>query len=344
MHPGTAVSVRVGVRRSALLSSVSRAALLALSAAVGLGVTLPSEARAGAVVVNPVQASTYTLTASNNPITFGTGTNVNTASLTAVYGSAAANWTITNQGSLQGGVFGLLTESPSTVTNAGSIGGSGSPVVEMVGGGSLTNETGGTISGLVYLNGVATNTVDNQSGATISGGVSVSQGTGSVTNAGSIGALNVNQFGVGMVLSGGGTGTVTNLSGGIIGGGISIYGGSGSVTNAGTITGPGKYGLGVVMWKGGNVTNTGMISGTQVGVWIFGGSGMVDNSNNISATGTDGHGVELGAGGTVTNHAGGTISSGPGAGSGVFIIGAGTVPTRPAGQSAAPAMGSPSAA
>jgi outer membrane autotransporter protein len=63
---------------------------------VGVALSHPSRAD----TVNPVQTTTYNLAPSNNPITFGSGTKIN-AFNDAVYGSSAANWTITNQGYLE---------------------------------------------------------------------------------------------------------------------------------------------------------------------------------------------------------------------------------------------------
>jgi len=59
--------------------------------------------------VNPVQTTTYYLTSSNNPITFGTGTgiDVSSASGIGVYGSNVQSWAVTNKGAINGGLYGV---------------------------------------------------------------------------------------------------------------------------------------------------------------------------------------------------------------------------------------------
>jgi hypothetical protein len=77
--------------------------------------------------VNPVQTTTYYLTSGNNPIAFGTGTDINVSSgtETGVYGSSARSWAVTNEGAINGALYG----------------------VNLAGGGSVTNQAGATISG-----------------------------------------------------------------------------------------------------------------------------------------------------------------------------------------------------
>lgn len=230
-----------------------------------------------------------------------------------------------------------------SVTNAGTITGSLS-----VGGtsGTITNQSGGIITGNIFSNTqnldiILTNagaiggfvnlqgdgSVVNQTGGTING-VSIGpsaqpNGNGTVTNAGTITGANG-----GVTL---GTGSITNLNGGTITGattGVSFYFG-GSVTNqaGGTITG-GTSGVfsfgtgtvinagairgtttnGVDLEAGGSVANLagGAITGASNGVSISGGFGTVTNAGAI--TGTSGAGVSIAAGGpSVTNLAGGTI-------------------------------------
>jgi uncharacterized protein with beta-barrel porin domain len=322
MHCGTAATGRVGSSRDALLNGVSRTALLALSAALALGVTLPREAQAGPVTVNPVQTSTYYLTTGRNPITFGSETNIVVPGGFAVVGNPAAGWTITNQGSVRGEV-GIILPSPSTVTNAGAIIGAGSVGgygVLLGAGGNVTNQNAGLISGGIGLD--AGGTVTNLKGGTISGGFAGVSSSGflsgvlaTVTNAGTISG----QFGVALSSAG----AVTNQMGGqIIGStnGVEINL-AGTVTNAGSIRSTGGYGAGVLLGAGGTVTNqaVGTISGGSFGV-VLGGGGTVTNAGAIAGNLA---GVSLGAGGTVTNQAGGTIT---GARNGVYVTGgSGTV-------------------
>ena len=83
--------------------------------------------------VNPVQTTTYYLNAANNPITFGTRTDINVSSYFGVYGSNVQSWDVTNKG---------------TIGSSGRYG------------------TGIFLNGL-YLN--ASDSVANEAGATISG-------------------------------------------------------------------------------------------------------------------------------------------------------------------------------
>ena len=235
--------------------------------------------------VNPVQKTTYSLYASNNPITFGTGTNINTGAIggsggDGVYGApvrfGVKSWNVTNAGYIFGGgpdAFGIFLDSVyGTVTNlaGGKIKGSNAGVYTYIVGtvtnaGSITggygilargyltviNESGGSISGVDNLGGLAT--ITNDSGASITYGVQfVAQGgssapgfgdTSTVTNAGTIGSVGGRASGSGPVSV-----TVTNESGGLITGGgtitreagVYLYAASGdtaTVTNAGTIIG-----------------------------------------------------------------------------------------------------------
>ncbi len=266
---------------------------------------------------------------------------------------------VSNAGSIEGlGDFreGVRLDDGGTVTNSGAITDNGyyGAGVVLLGGGTVTNQSGGTITANgdygvgVYLSdsGTVTNagaitaggyegkgvylynggTVINQSGGSINGetGVYVLGATGTVTNAGTITGIDIDEDGdndaAGVYLGDGGT--VTNQSGGTISGefGVTILGG-GTVTNAGTITSKGTDAVGVYIDGGGTVTNQsgGTISG-YTGVVIADGAGTVINAGSIISTGADGSGVYLNNG-TVTNQSGGTISGDDG----VYIGGDGTV-------------------
>ena len=131
-------------------------------------------------------------------------------------------------------------------------------------GGGVTNSSGGAIYG--YFEGAVL-------------------GTGTISNAGSIGGTGTSQ-GLGVVLPSGGV--LTNQTGGVVSGGA--YGivalGGGYVNNqaGATITSPtlGDF----AVYKAQSVTNQGVIAGTKVG------------------------GVDLVAGGSVQNAAGGAITGG----------------------------------
>ncbi len=193
-------------------------------------------------------------------------------------------WMITNAGGILG--LGLTLASVGTIMNSGGISGSQGWGVNLNAGGSVTNQSGGTITGYDAIS---------------------SQGAVTVVNAGSIGgyAKFAASFGA-KLLSGG---SVTNQSGGIISGDRGIYGASAPVTvmNAGSIPAI----LGVELLAGGNVTN---VSGATIGdvggaVGIDGVAGnvfVVNAGNIVSDTG-----IALGGGGSVTNEITGTISANP---------------------------------
>jgi hypothetical protein len=169
--------------------------------------------------VNPVQTNTYYLSSGDNPITFGTTTDINVSSgtETGVYGSNVQNWGVTNKGAISGGLYG----------------------VNLAGGGSVTNKAGATISG--------GNSGFQDNGNTYAylfangGGVKILGGAGMVTNAGNItGAA----FGVDLASGG----SVANQAGATISGslvhgvysysvgvGILVAGAAGTVTNAGRL-------------------------------------------------------------------------------------------------------------
>ena len=191
-------------------------------------------------------------------------------------------------------------------TNAGTISGTGtnSSGLNLVSGGAVTNQSGGTISGVahgVFLAGAASllSNAGNIYGTAPTGSAALLNAGGSVTNTGKI-------------------------SGGAVG--VFIAGGAGAATNSGSITGT-SFG-GVEFVSGGSVTNQsgGTISGANLGVEISGGSGAankVTNAGSITGAGTNSIGVILALGGAVTNQTGGAINGGA---DGVYIeAAAGTV-------------------
>lgn len=322
-----------GGRRIRLLCGASGAALRTVSLAVALGVSVSQSAFAGSVTVNPVQTSTYTLTPGANPITFGAGTNVDTASTfygTAIAGGGGTPWVVTNSGFLRGNLAGVSLQSSSSLTNYGSISGVFNDGVTQQGG-SILNEAGGSITSVGSANAI---------------GIFLAA-SGAVTNAGTISG-----FFRGVSLNQGGS--IVNLAGGAIGGanGVYVSGGLGSVTNASAISGTSA---GVVFADvGGDLTNQagGAITGGTYGVW-GGGSGTVTNAGTISTTagviaveveqgrlinqagglitaGDASHaygvGVDIGDGGSVTNA--GTIS---GTSGGISLFSGGTVTNQAGG-------------
>jgi hypothetical protein len=210
------------------------------------------------------------------------------------------------------------------VVNAGSIVGASGihhSGVALHGGGTVSNQSGGGITGnygivayaaavtvinagsigggygvVLYGGGLVT----NQSGGRISGssaGVLASV-VATVVNAGTVTGTNH-----GVRLNAGGT--ASNQSGGVITGHDGIYGFGAAVTisNAGAIGGT----LGVVLYGGGRVTNQsgGVISGSSDGVL----ASVVATVVNAGTVIGPNFGVQLTGGGTVIARSGGTISA-----------------------------------
>ena len=271
----------------------------------------------------------------------------------AIYGAAGV---VTNFGTITSAsshtdVFlfagGAVTNGSKTSTQAeiDSTGG-GTAVYANYGAGNVTN-FGSIIGGrgvLLLVGGIVTNGQSGSTAGLISGtsinAVTIAGTTGTVVNFGKIENSN-NTAAVIAVTAGG---TVTNgapkaTSALITGSGTGVYinNGLGTVTNFGRILATSALsGAGVVLEKGGIVTNfgtvqnadtsvagvylrgngvvingktgasIGTISGAETGVSIRGGAGTVTNAGTI--LGSTNNGIYLNGGGSVINQAGGVIA------------------------------------
>jgi preprotein translocase subunit YajC len=176
-----------------------------------------------------------------------------------------------------------------TLVNDGLIAGSNEGI-ELDGGGSVTNQASGTISG-TFAEIAAYNT------ALAVSNYGLIQGYGSSAE--------------GINLRAGGN--VTNHAGGAIYGkyeAIAASSGLTTVTNAGLITGYGNFGAGILLGGGGAVSNVagGRISGQSEGISGYNNAISVVNVGLIAAYGMSGAGIRLSGSGVVSNLAGGTIS------------------------------------
>ncbi|HUN41184.1 MAG TPA: Hint domain-containing protein [Acetobacteraceae bacterium] len=261
---------------------------------------------------------------SANPVTVSSTATITAASGSALYLAASVDWTLTNSGTLYGYSQGML----------------------MPGGGSVTNQGGGTIAATgpsangIQLAGAITSTIHNlglitgsgrgvfdliaayvynqASGTTvgtIAGLEGVYLGSGTVNNAGVINvtANASSTYSIGVDLQS--AGFVTNQSGGVITAShLGIDAPNGTVGNNGTII-AGYYGVS----RASLVTNqsSGTIIGGKWGLDL--GTATVVNSGSIAGSGTydngtaivtfsDGAGIVMTGGGYVTNTASGTIT------------------------------------
>ena len=257
-----------------------------------------------------------TLTTADNPLFItGTGAVTTTNSGTdAIYGGTAATGPITNAGVVSSSAGdGIVLEDGGSVTNnsTGTIRGDQYEIVFNAGPGSVTNS--GSISSALGADSVAVDlgdggSITNLAGGTIAGGNVFIRGTvGTITNSGII-ATDAED---GVLLAAGGS--VTNNAGGSIsntdnaGVGVFVEVASGMVTNAGSISALG--GDGVLLLEGGSVSNaaSGSITGQPAGIFIKNQTGTVTNAGHISGTGAQGAGVYLQNNGILTNASTGTI-------------------------------------
>jgi outer membrane autotransporter protein len=207
---------------------------------------------------------------------------------------------LTNSRTISGNYGIYTTGSIGTLTNSSAISGNSLGIYNDTGTiGALTNS--GTISG--NSTGISNNgsigTLTNESGGTISGGIGNNGSIGTLTNSGSIGGGNT-----GISLNNGMIGTLTN-SGAISGNALGMYNATGTIgalTNSGTISG--NYGI-YTTGSIGTLTNSSAISGNTLGIYNDTGTiGVLTNSGTISGNST---GISnTGSIGTLTNS--GTIA------------------------------------
>ena len=189
---------------------------------------------------------------------------------------------------------------PEIVVNGGLIAGDATKGVGIAlgGGGTVTNRSGGTISGLKALS--------------AQGGPSGNPST--VVNAGIIAgnASSTTFWSVGVGLNAGGF--ITNQSSGRISGDRGIYIAGGTILNAGSIVGYSSVSissskLGIALYGVSVVTNqSGGYIGGAIAITGVSGTETVVNAGTIAGSNatTSGQGVQLNAG-TLTNQSGGTI-------------------------------------
>ena len=206
--------------------------------------------------------------ATDNPLYItGTGTVTSTGTADGIDGGAGTTWTISNAGVVSAAVTGngVSLAGSGIVGNTGSI--SGNDALLLSAGGNVTNNAGGSISGLGALG----------AGMGSGAGVYIAGAAGTVTNHSTISGV---AYGVGL----GAGGLVTNTAA-ITGGedGVIAAGAAGTIANYGHITATVDDGIG--LFAGGSVTNaagaTISATGTKgAGAFVAGGKGTVANAGS----------------------------------------------------------------
>lgn len=240
----------------------------------------------------------------------GTVTNRATGIIAGGYGSTTG--------------IGVYIFGAGSVDNSGTITGNNYQGVNIAGGGSVVNRSGGSITGNgatigVWISGGA-GTVTNETGGIITGGRNgvVISGSGTVTNDGTIIGQNASYYGVRFSNSAASTFSTAvdntgNISGGAAGVSIRFMPSSGTsnaanmIVNTGTISATGAGGTGLAIEGNGTfvnqINNEGTISGVR-GVLIDpGATGAFTNEITNSGTiqGSTNAGLEVRAAGEVTN-------------------------------------------
>ena len=222
---------------------------------------------------------------------------------------------ITNHsGGTISGFSGIYNKAGATITNYGSVSGSGSghsAGIYLAGGGTVTNQTLASISGysgIYERTGTAASVINDAAisatGGVLSAGIELAGG-GTVTN-GASGLIQANNAAIlaqsaasianygtllgttagGIDLSAGGTVVNHGSAGGYHG--IEDLGGPLTATNYGTVTGSGLNGDGIYLLAGGTITNKAgaLIQGTNGGIASYARSGVPSAGLTVSNAGT----------------------------------------------------------
>jgi hypothetical protein len=277
--------------------------------------------------------------------TNGSGINLGNGSVTVVNGVSGSNVglisgfndgilgnlgasasTITNYGRIQStNAIGVQLISAGTVSNFGTITtaqtSSAGAAVQLSGGSSLTNNTGGLIQGGatgLSVNGTLLASVANFGTVravgtnTFASGIAANPSGSTVTNAGTVfvGAFGNNATGI--RLNNGGTAInsgVVNAAYGQNEIGVSSFSSvAGAVINSGTIMAAGTTsGVGININRG-SINNSGLISGSSRGLFVTYGFATVNNTGTITS-GANGAGTVNGSGISFGSSAGGSINN-----------------------------------
>lgn len=262
---------------------------------------------AGTVINQGVIAARYGKNSTNPGYTYASGL------LTPLAGAVVlGGGDVTNAASalISGYVEAVNVGQAGTVLNAGTIqatGSQGAFGIVLPAGGSITNQTGGTISGSDAILAFAADTmITNETGGTIAGtnfGIDVLAASATVLNSGVISSGTRTALGLEQ------GGTISNFASGTISGASYGIFSSGPLTlgNVGTISGIVEVGAIVLGAAIVNNAATGVISGRYDGIYVGGtADSTITNSGNL--TGRLGDGLGVAAAAAVINNGGGTIA------------------------------------
>jgi hypothetical protein len=240
----------------------------------GVGTTISTSTTAGITLSSPPDTS---------PVVIESGVSV-TSSQNGVY-AATGPWTIQNEGTITGHFDGVNLLAGGTVSNAGTITGSGGTAVYLGGTGSnlLVVRPGAVFNGNVVGSASASNTLELAAGSS----------TGTLSGLGS----NFANFGT-LTVDGGATWELTGTN--TIAAGTTLTN-DGTLIDEGMLTDADSISGGISVGSGGVLTNAagGTIAGGFAAVYRVGGPATVNNSGHIS--GSNFYGVYDSAGGSVTN-------------------------------------------
>jgi autotransporter-associated beta strand protein len=300
---GVPMRTRAGLR--------STASALALATAALSSAPVPARA-ACSPTVNPTTGQIVTCDSSQpNPVTTAIvaqpgSTNVTVNMLSGAQLNVGSNAIVlsaggqinNNSGAIIQGTTGINSTGPLTIANDGQIGGTSGPGVVINGAGNSTLTNTGSINGsgtAVQFNTVAgsSQTFNNTGNGSINGNF-VGSGDGAIV------ISNSGNFNGAITISGNGSNSITTASGHNINGQVSISGNSQN-----TIVNGGAFNNGLVISGAGinSITN-------QSGAFINQTFSVAGSQNTIDNAGTLNNGLTVSGGGTnfITNHAGATIN------------------------------------
>ncbi len=206
----------------------------------------------------------------------------------------AAGGAVDNSGTIDGTSVGVFLDSATQVVNHGMI--AGYTGVVMLGAGTAINYgaihgTGTGYGGGLYMpgGGLAVNYGTIDAAGTSGIGVNFHNGGGTLVNgvlSGGAGSIGGGHYGVYL----GGSGDTLTNAGTIVGGDASVLGRApgASVVNAGVISATGTGGTGLYL-AGGDVSNSGLISGAAAGLQIAPGTGQIAVFSTGNGSTTDGY-------------------------------------------------------